>query len=92
MPVASVPFLSGATFHNCFETPPSEQSDSSGWLELTLFMDGSAVSTINDISASVQIIVGFFLLSNKLNMIKNAKIHFFLCPIFIVTVVTDWTK
>lgn len=70
MPVASVPFLSGATFHNCFETPPCEQSDSSGWLELTLFMDGSAVSTINDIRVSVRIIVGFLLLYNKLKMIK----------------------
>lgn len=60
MPVASVPFLSGAAFHNCFETPPCEQPDSSGWLALTLFMDGAAVCTINDIRASVRIIVGFF--------------------------------
>lgn len=74
MPVASVPFLSGAAFHNCFETPPCEQPDSSGWLELTLFMDGAAVCTINDIRASVRIIVGFFfLLSNKLNMIDPSN-------------------
>lgn len=33
-------------------------------------MDGSAVSTINDIRVSVRIIVGFLLLSNKLKMIK----------------------